>query len=265
MFQYAAARALSLRLGVDLRIDLRFYTGSRDQSRSHWITQFPIVATSKSYENPAQAHGPRARLFNFARERHKTFRSNWGYDPRFENLRDGAVLNGLFQSPRFFCNHKMEISAELNLLKSSNLVDTAVMDRFGVRNLFGVHVRRGDYLTHQSFAMINPEIYYTKVMSEITAAGEKALIFSDDIEWCREQSYFSDAEFFPYRPDLPPFVDMFTMSECKGLYIANSTYSWWAGWFAHQRGVSVAAPTNWILGKRAQDIDLYPDEWRVLD
>ena len=265
LFQYSAARALSIKLGVDLQIDLRFYTNVLDPSRGPWITRLPIKAQVKSYRNHTQAHGLLARLQNQVFEKTRVFRSDLGYDPMFEHLSDGAVLSGLFQSPRFFDAFYPEIVDEINISKSSLLHNVSLVGELGLRNLVGIHVRRGDYLTHQSFAMQDSGLYYSRIMAEIDASGDKAIIFSDDINWCNDQIYFSGAEFFPYRPGLPPYVDLFAMSECKGLYIANSTFSWWAGWFAHHRGAAVIAPTNWILGKRAIDIDLYPQAWRTLD
>lgn len=265
LFQYCAARALSIKLGVDLNIDLRFYTGVTDQSRDHWITRFPIKAHITHYRNHTHAHGIFSRIRNRAFETRRIFRSNLGYNSQFENLTDRTVLNGLFQSPRYFEDYYSVISNEIDISNSSSLKSEKLIVELGLHDLVGVHVRRGDYLTHQSFSMQNPKLYYSKVMAEIAACGDRAIIFSDDIAWCRDQHIFSGAVFFPYRPEIPPFIDLFAMSSCKILYIANSTFSWWAGWFAHHRGAPVVAPTNWILGNRGVDIDLYPRTWRILE
>ena len=52
--------------------------------------------------------------------------------------------------------------------------------------------------------------------------------------------------------------DMFLMSHCKDLIIANSSFSWW-GAFLNQRGGKVVAPKKWV--NRDTEFDIWLDEW----
>jgi hypothetical protein len=111
--------------------------------------------------------------------------------------------------------------------------------------------------------MSNPTEYYTNAMSEANLSGARFLIFSDDIEWCRQQEMFKGAIFYQDN-HLPPYHTMFAMASCRSVIIANSTFSWWAGWFAHRRGAHVIAPKSWILGKNTIELGLVPNLWSLI-
>lgn len=58
---------------------------------------------------------------------------------------------------------------------------------------------------------------------------------------------------------------VFADTRCAALVIANSSYSWWAGWFAMQRGAHVYCPRRWIKGLDSAGLAIYPPEWTVID
>ncbi|KLE35768.1 hypothetical protein AAW00_05135 [Aurantiacibacter luteus] len=90
------------------------------------------------------------------------------------------------------------------------------------------------------------------------------MVFSDDIPWCREQDLFAGAQFMEPVAGESPWADLVRMSRCAALVIANSSYSWWAGWFAMQRGARVYCPRQWIKGLDSADLDIYPATWTVI-
>ena len=52
--------------------------------------------------------------------------------------------------------------------------------------------------------------------------------------------------------------DMFLMTYCKDLIIANSSFSWW-GAFLNSRGGRVIAPMKWM--NRDVEFDIWLQEW----
>lgn len=101
----------------------------------------------------------------------------------------------------------------------------------------GMHVRRGDYVGHPLYVDLTQTDYYEKAMKEFP--NSKFLIFSDDIEWCKE--YFEgDYEFCEEQDPIKAFN---IMAGCKGLIMANSSFSWWAGYLLKGK---VVAPKQWF-------------------
>ena len=265
MFEYAAARALCLERSAALVIDLRYFVGAvPGSSKAPWLLDFPIKAHIRNYASVGAAHGIVPRIVRRLSEQHRRHRSGLGYDPSFFSSRDGAVLVGLYQSPRYFAASFDIIAEEFDLSQDRRVACNPQIAKLELPNAVGVHVRRGDYLDLPEFVLRDADTYYSAAMAEVRERSERAVVFSDDIDWCRRQNMFAGAEFYPSDPAMPPYVELFAMSQCKRLVIANSSFSWWAGWFAHRRGADIVAPKYWILGRTSREMEILPPSWRVL-
>jgi len=115
-----------------------------------------------------------------------------------------------------------------------------------------VHIRRGDYVNHPLYHDLTKTDYYTQAMDLFK--GEKFLVFSDDILWCKE--YFDDSEYdIEYCLEEDPVKALNLMAGCKGVIMANSTFSWWAGWLCEGK---VVTPTLWFTnGDRINGKDIW--------
>lgn len=102
----------------------------------------------------------------------------------------------------------------------------------------GIHVRRTDYLDPDRVQYGLPLSYYKEAMALFP--NERFVICSDDIEWCKQQEIFKGCDFSTGTE----IEDMNLLASCKGLIIANSTFSWWAGWL-NPHGAKVVAPFQW--------------------
>jgi Glycosyl transferase family 11 len=98
-----------------------------------------------------------------------------------------------------------------------------------------VHVRKGDYLTHNGFFVDLPVAYYAEAMS---LTGGPYVVFSDDIAWCRD-NLPGDCLFMERNRD---YEDLFLMAACDEHIMANSTFSWWGAWLG---GGRVVLPREW--------------------
>jgi hypothetical protein len=99
-----------------------------------------------------------------------------------------------------------------------------------------IHVRRGDYVNNLFYVDLMGTSYYKEAMAMFPDG--KFLVFSDDISWCMKQEIFKDCE-FSYRDEISDFN---LMAGCKGIIMANSSYSWWAAYLSNAR---VVAPSEW--------------------
>lgn len=103
-----------------------------------------------------------------------------------------------------------------------------------------IHVRRGDYVNHPFYVDLTKTSYYEDAMDLFPDA--EFLVFSDDIEWCKEQPIFQGCEFSEGKSEVD---DLNLMASCKHNIIANSSFSWWAAWLNPNPNKKVVAPKAW--------------------
>lgn len=131
-------------------------------------------------------------------------------------------------------------------------------------NSVGIHVRRGDYLLHPNFSGICDLDYYKSAIREIQKDDKRHIfyIFSNDMMWCKENlSPLIEPNKIVYvtsNTGIKSCWDMFLMSHCKDLIIANSSFSWW-GAFLNKRKGRVVAPKKWV--NREAKYDIWLDDW----
>ena len=125
-----------------------------------------------------------------------------------------------------------------------------------------IHVRLGDYLNDKSLGGICTLDYYKKAISEIEKEIKDPvyIIFSNDIEWCKENFKLAQVKFVDWNFDELSFRDMQLMSLCDHNIIANSSFSWWGAFLNSNLEKIVIGPKVWT--RATEDRDLIPVEWR---
>lgn len=163
---------------------------------------------------------------------------------------DGIILDGYFQSEKYFSDFRAEIINAFGLYYSH------------WKDIVSVHVRRGDYT---ELADKHPPVtveYIREAMERMLQIagndGLRFLFFSDDIEWCRE--HFPDHSYSSGRTVKD---DMMLMACCGNNIIANSSFSWWGAWLNQNPEKIVVAPKIWFgPGNAHLDTkDLLPESW----
>jgi hypothetical protein len=129
-----------------------------------------------------------------------------------------------------------------------------------------MHVRRGDYVTLKNagefHGLCSVEYYHAALKSIDAKEGAEIFMFSDDIEWCRQNLKF-DLPVTYVNNAFHPVWDMYLMSLCSHNIIANSSFSWWAAWLNTNPEKKVIAPEYWFTGKKTQSLDLLLAGWIV--
>lgn len=165
---------------------------------------------------------------------------------------DSVTLFGFYQSLKYFEDVQEEVKKVFAL------------DFYtGFEEYCSIHVRRGDYVTYSgSFPPITEE-YVRLAMKKVPA--KKYLVFSDDIQWCKENlSHLADMEFAEGNSERK---DMSLMASCGHHIIANSSFSWWAGYLGHNPEKVIVTPAqsgfNWFgpTGGVKNPKTLIPDGW----
>lgn len=142
--------------------------------------------------------------------------------------------------------------------------NAALIEQLKSAESVGIHVRRGDYLETKAFKGLCEIDYYTRAIEKILKDGKRHTfyIFSNDIKWCKENlvPLVGDNKivFINHNTGKKSPWDMFLMTYCKDLIIANSSFSWW-GAFLNSCNGRVIAPKKWM--NRDAEFDIWLDEW----
>ena len=190
------------------------------------------------------------------------YSKNYSYVP--EVYKPGnCYYEGFWQCAKYFKGIK-PLLRETFSHPEPNDYNMELISRIRQGNSVGIHIRRGDYLNEPEFRGICGVDYYKKGIEMIISDGKAHdfYIFSNDMDWCKNNIeplvgnnhlyYVTDNK------GKSSCWDMFLMTYCKDLIIANSSFSWW-GAFLNKRSGMVIAPDPWL--KRDCAVDIYEDEW----
>lgn len=162
-------------------------------------------------------------------------------------------FNGYFQSFRHYDENIRKIMrgfiySNEELLKKARDLYKEIKDFLETDddNLISIHIRRTDYIL-SSEQHYNLQLDYYKKALDI-ANVKKLVVFSDDIQWCRDNFtkdiYNYDKIYFVDVNDVA--IEFLLMSLCKNNIIANSTFSLWASYISDYKNKIVIAPKQWL-------------------
>lgn len=174
-----------------------------------------------------------------------------GYIPYKIRKRKVYILDGYFQSAKYFCKYSSIIKKELRNKNSGDVF---------YKNVVCVHVRRGDYNNEVNKKLLVCSLDYYKNAIEYYHKMNKNYsfyVFSDDIKWCKDNLSFSYK--IKYEDENKASYENFAeMYYCDNFILSNSSYSWWAQYLALNKKY-VVAPNTW--NKETNNKDIYMDDW----
>lgn len=269
MFQYAAARALSFRLGANLALDVR-----RLNQRGHRSFDLASFTLAPGYQvvaagAPRRPPGKLGRLVRATLGIRDYFsEKSFAYDPDILGLSAPVTLDGYFQSERYFI-------AEASLIRADFQPKASLAD--GIERLAGsvlpagtsvsLHVRRGDYVEakNQAFHGLTPLTYYERALvrlSERLAITPTICVFTDDPGWVRSNLSLPSGTRYVSEHTSTALEDLVLMSRCSHHITANSSFSWWGAWLNPRADKIVITPSQWFQPNAALDTrDLRPPSW----
>lgn len=275
MFQYAAARALSLKHGASLRLDLRGFKNYKLHQGFELSSIFNINAPAVSKQELKLILGWQSfeLCSNFLRRkslrvlRKKAFvcEPHFEYWSGFSNIGDNVYIDGYWQSERYFNEYSDQIRKDFTFSSPLSLENSRVASLIDAVDSVSLHVRRGDYVTNpkNKFLDVCNLTYYKNAVAEImgTVVKPHFFVFSDDLDWVRDNIIInSEVTYVDNNRGLASCNDMRIMSLCKHNITANSTFSWWAAWLNSNAKKKVITPSSWFAG-RLNSKDLVPVEW----
>lgn len=270
MFQYATGRALALRRGADLKLDItRYGTSPIHAKRRYELDSFSIHGSVASGREIAR-FGRTRRWWRFgkAEDSWPIYREpHFQFDPAVPDLPAPVYLDGYWQSERYFSDIAGMLRQEFAAKEPWERENEAVAAAIDSANAVSLHVRRGDYvsdpLTNRYHGICSPD-YYQDAVYHITGrvGAPHIFVFSDDQEWTRANLCFAVPTTFVgvNSPDCG-YRDMLLMARCRHHIIANSSFSWWGAWLNPTHDKIVVAPKQWFGASSNDTCDLIPPSW----
>ena len=185
------------------------------------------------------------------------------YQPNAMNQIGDCYYEGNWESIRFFSECRDEVQ-RIFMHGQPNDVNLEYIGQMKKEGSVAIHVRRGDYTSTPKWSGICTLDYYKKSIETILADGKRHdfYIFSNDIPWCVDNIKplltGHKIMFVTENKGKDSCWDMFLMTYCQDLIIANSSFSWW-GAFLNNRGGRVIAPSRWLNEDRK--VEVWLDEW----
>ena len=159
----------------------------------------------------------------------------------------GLCLRGYYQSEKYFEDYKDDIKFYFSPKKS--IIDKLKKKykKYLEGNTCCVHIRRGDYVNHP-FHYVCDVDYYNRAIEHVKQITniDRFLIFSDDINWCKEKF---KSDIFYFVEGNKDVEDLFVMTLCNNHIISNSSFSWWGSWLCDNDKKIIIAPNRWFSEK----------------
>ncbi len=268
MFEYAALRGIADKHGYDWCIP-----PYNAQSIENYSLHYCFKMEDVKEENLQQRNGGyvQERFFNYD-------------ESLVESCPDNVSLHGFFQSERYFKNVEDIIRREYTFHDEHLEPCKQIMDEFKDQEPIMLHVRRGDpnltdprgfkWAYTQCSSQHPPQSieYYESALAKFDD-NQPVFVFSDSVDWVKEQEFFSGDRFLISEPvdkyadgSFTPYADLCLMSLCSHAIIANSSMSWWGAWLQANSNKKVIAPKNWFGPAYADKdtTDLYCPDWIIL-
>lgn len=267
LFQFAAALALAQHLHAEVILDVSWYERELQSVDKRHIELDKFLDLSKIRLVKSKRH-PKVEIALKIAKNFKVINDAKLDLGAFHSLstRRHIRMRGYWQSEAYFT----PVADFLRSSYSKHLIMSTLANKIAneIRSSvsLGIHVRRGDYITNRktnSFHGVCGEEYFTNATGLVLRSTkiDKIYIFSDDIQWCREnldldvpsvlvESRVSDTE------------QLKLLSLCNHHVISNSSFSWWAAWFGYSEEQVVIYPQAWFSdGSRLKKM---PVHWKPI-
>lgn len=163
-----------------------------------------------------------------------------------------AFYDGYWQNEKIFLPIRDKVIKAFAFPEFNDDKNMALMKKLRNVEAASCHLRRGDYLLNPVYGVCN-STYYENAIAELNRTVKPNLycIFSDDIEWCRENledliGKDKEVIYVDWNKGRESYRDMQLMSLCHYNIIANSSFSWWGAWLNNHDDKVVLAPEKWM-------------------
>jgi hypothetical protein len=252
MFQYAIGRALSLKHNTKLLLDITNI--DKHGRRKFELCSFNIKANI--FKDKLKF-----RYLSEIDEKISDYK-------RLDDIPNNTYLTGYWQSEKWFKHIREQLIKDFTIIDNESIEFSRLSRQINESNSVSIHVRRGDYAKNIKTRLLHGLCQTEYYISAMELISEKMnnfslFIFSDDIEWVKKNLPFDNCNktFITPSRTKRPYEDLILMSLCKHNIIANSTFSWWAGWLNMNKNKIVIAPKRWYRLSKSSPV---PSRWETI-
>jgi len=263
LFQYAMARSISEKLGIEFKLDISGFENYKLHN-GYRLNQFNIIeniATNEEIKKFRGYEGIFRRILNklgLDIKRPESYYQEKFYMRYNEGVfSDNFYFDGYWQNCRYFEDIREILLKELTPKNISNQAKLYL--KTIDENSVSIHIRRGDYLKLQNIYNILSVDYYQEAIQILNKTHKHLnfFVFSDDIEWCKNNLNI-EATYIEKTTDID---DVFLMSKMGFNIISNSTFSWWGAWLNENNKIVITSK-KWFNKKEWQNLNINCKNWK---
>ncbi|MFH1477936.1 MAG: alpha-1,2-fucosyltransferase [Verrucomicrobiota bacterium] len=259
LFCYAAARRLALVNKAELVIDnVTGFVRDRQYRRQYALDRFHIPvrkATPAERMEPLERYRRGlAKLIACHRpfpQRHYVEQEGNDFNARLLNFKvNGTVyLDGYWQDEKYFKDVEQTIRRDFQITPPNDLTNRNMAEHIRRCNAIAVHVRWFDLPGTRNPQHNTPASYYGRAVAEMEqrVSNPHFFLFSDDPVSARRLLGLPEERVTCIdhnHGDENAYADLWLMTTCKHLIIANSSFSWWGAWLSASPDRTVIAPIS---------------------
>lgn len=281
MFMYAAGRALALRIGARLVLDTSWFRRDSVYKRIYLLDRLPIEATAvegtflsrslplrvvSKCERVIRGQPALREVFGVISEQRD---GDWvRFEPRLVegSPRRSLVIDGFWQSERYFASHAEVIRRELTPPRPTNPEAEADLARIeAAEEPIAVCIRfyleaPGSTADHQGIIAA-----YRSVLERHRLRHPHATYFLVT----EEPALFGDEDCLgvPFRilhhyvRNEDATINMYAMSRCRGFLLGFSSYHWWGAWLSQASGPDI----TYVRFPGDRKPNYVPESWQIVD
>jgi hypothetical protein len=275
LFQYAAGFRLASVRNAELKLDCSMFENVEFRTpRSYELGVFDLTAEIATAEDVSSALASARQPIH--RRLLERFRSPAGgaaterhfhFDPEVLSLPDNTIMDGYWQSERYFCDVADRVRREFSFAQAATGRNAELFSEIAECDSVSLHVRRGDYAadpaTRATHGVCSLDYYDRAVTYVVERVSEPVFfLFSDDPQWVRDHlKVRGSVKIVDHNGLDSGSEDLRLMARCRHHVIANSTFSWWGAWLDPNPDKIVVAPRQWFADDSLVTTDLLPASW----
>ena len=277
-FIYAVARAAALRAGAELVLDGSYFLDDKIYRRKFALDAFSL-RTPRLRASTLKAKRIFRRLrYVLLRDRVSRLgnyvcdRRPFKFRPLPNSWHGALTIDGYFQSEKYFYDQREQILKDFRLRDDSWLdSDRLAQEIAKTEHSIFLHVRSYKEVPGKENGECALQLidYYRDAIAYVNAHVPfgRLFVFSDDIEWARRHVLsgaqqtsrlpitFNDAASSQLR-------DFTLMRMCRHGIVADSSFSWWAGWLGEQERLMRGDSAIRVhVNRMVLNEDFWPERW----
>lgn len=269
MFQYAFGKAIEIKYGFKLKLDANYYFSRQciesEVPRKYLLDKFNIKTELASLKEVKKLNPIYKKIIRKIKLRLFGPSNAFAYIENEIKNNDNQYYIGFWQNEKYFIDIRQILINEFTLSSRSTKIFDDFLNQINQNtNSVSVHIRRTDILNPKNpYREICDKKYFDKSMEIMKGKIDNPtfFIFSDDIEWCKENIKNNGNTIFVSNDETKDYEELILMSKCKHNIIANSSFSWWGAWLNTNPEKIIIGPKKWLDIPEKEYADVLPNNW----